>query len=190
MEALSLDRPVLAAESAGATMALLAAGQHLERFTGLVLVDGLIHHDYRDETDPFAVGIRTNFAATIDRFAAACVSEDEPDSAAIRRWGVQILNRSGRDAAAALYNCLSGIDLRPRAPEMTLPVLLIHGEADAMVPVNDSRELAAALPHSALHLIPGAGHVPTMTHPADVAAAIDRFFDAGTWPVGATGDAL
>jgi pimeloyl-ACP methyl ester carboxylesterase len=36
--------------------------------------------------------------------------------------------------------------------------------------------MAAALPNAGLHLIPGAGHVPTMTRPAEVAAAIDAFF--------------
>ncbi len=176
-DALEMARPVLAAESAGATVALSAALRRPERFAGLVLVDGLIRHE-RIAADPFAAGLRTDFDATIAAFAAACVPPAEPDAAAVRHWGVQILSRSGQTAAAALYDCIAGIDLRPRLAEVALPVLVIHGEVDALVPVSDARAMVAALPHAALHLIPGAGHVPTMTRPEEVGAAIDGYFVA------------
>jgi pimeloyl-ACP methyl ester carboxylesterase len=52
----------------------------------------------------------------------------------------------------------------------------IHGDADALVPVEDARWLAGQMPHAELHILPGAGHVPTMTRPAEVAAIIDRAF--------------
>jgi len=182
LDALGLARPVLAAESAGATVALLAALQRPERFAGLVLVDGLIHHERR-ATDPFAAGLRTDFDATIAAFAAACVPDSEPDGAAVRRWGVQILSRSGPAAALRLYESVAGIDLRPRLGEVTLPVQVIHGTADALVPASDARAMTAALPRATLHLIPGAGHVPTMTHPIEMAAAIDRFFSAESRPI-------
>jgi pimeloyl-ACP methyl ester carboxylesterase len=175
-DALGLDRPVLAAESAGATVALLAALQRPERFGGLAIVGGLIHHPRPDGETPFAAGLRANFAATIDSFVAACVPESEPDCAAFRRWGRQILARSGPAAAIRLYESVAGIDLRPRASEINLPALVIHGEADALVPVSDARALAARLPNSVLRLIPGAGHVPSITRPVEVAGMIDSFF--------------
>jgi pimeloyl-ACP methyl ester carboxylesterase len=174
-DGLKLNKPVLAAESAGAMIALRAGLQRPDRFAGLVLVDGLIHHE-RATADPFAAGLRGDFDATIAAFAAACVPDGEPDAAAVRRWGVQILARSGQAAAIALYEAVAGLDLRSRLGEVTLPVLVIHGEEDALVPVGDARDLVAALPNAALHLIPGAGHVPTMTRPAEVAAAIDSYF--------------
>jgi pimeloyl-ACP methyl ester carboxylesterase len=174
-DALGLTRPVLAAESAGATTVLLAALRQPERFAGLVLVDGLIHHG-RAAVDPFAAGLRADFDTTVTAFAAACVPESEPDAAAVRRWGVQILGRSGQAAAIALYESVAGIDLRPRLGEVALPVLVIHGTADALVSQADAHVLANTLPNAALHLIPGAGHVPTMTRPDEVAAAIDGNF--------------
>jgi pimeloyl-ACP methyl ester carboxylesterase len=176
-DALALDKPVLAAESAGATIALLAALRQPARFAGLVIVDGLIHHQRPpDGDDRFAAGLRTDFGATIASFANACVPDSEPNSAAIRRWGRQILARSGPASAAALYDCLAGLDLRARTAVLDLPTLVIHGEADALVPASEARELVGTLPNSALHLIPGAGHVPTMTRPVEVATAIDHFF--------------
>jgi pimeloyl-ACP methyl ester carboxylesterase len=71
---------------------------------------------------------------------------------------------------------LDGLDLRSRLAEVDLPALIINGTADTFVPVADAQAMAAGLPNAAHHLIPGAGHVPTMTCPAEVAAAIDGYF--------------
>ena len=57
-----------------------------------------------------------------------------------------------------------------------MPTLLIHGEHDQIVPVHEAQELAAQLPNSELLILPGAGHVPTITRPYAVADAITRFF--------------
>lgn len=47
---------------------------------------------------------------------------------------------------------------RNRAAEVEAPVLLVHGDADAVVPVEDSHDLHARLPDSRLIVVPGAGH--------------------------------
>jgi len=41
---------------------------------------------------------------------------------------------------------------------MTMPVLVLHGDEDQLVPVEHGRELHAVLPHSELVVFPGAGH--------------------------------
>ena len=176
MDALAIEHCVLGAESAGATVALLAALERPERFDGLVLVDGLIHHPPFDASAPFVRGLRADFETTIGRFVDACTPE--PGSEAIRHWGRQILRASGSDAAVRLLECVAGIDLRPRVAEIALPTVLIHGDADALVPVADSVWLAGQMPQATHHILPGAGHVPTMTRPAEVAAIIDGAFAA------------
>jgi len=115
-----------------------------------------------------------NFEATIRAFVDQCVPE--PDSEAVKRWGRQILRRSGQAAAIRLHECLYGVDVRPRVHEIELPALIIHGDADALVPLSDAEWLAGRLPRGHLHLLHGAGHVPTVTRPAEVAAAIDAYF--------------
>jgi pimeloyl-ACP methyl ester carboxylesterase len=44
------------------------------------------------------------------------------------------------------------------------------------VPIDESRKLAAQLPDVELLEFEGAGHVPTMTRPEEVVAAIQRRF--------------
>jgi pimeloyl-ACP methyl ester carboxylesterase len=174
MDALGIERCVAAAESAGALTALAAAQRRPDRITGLVLVDGLYYQAPLQVDNPFLQGLQHNYAATIDWFVAACVPE--PDSDHIKRWGRQILGRASQAAAVALYRSSSEPDLRSSLHEIRQPVLVLHGEEDAIVPVEDARRLVAALPQAHLSVVPGAGHVPTMTRPQVIADAIDQFF--------------
>lgn len=50
----------------------------------------------------------------------------------------------------------------------TLPVLVLHGDADRICPPDGARALQAALPQAVLRWVGGAGHDPT--HPGMVAA--------------------
>jgi pimeloyl-[acyl-carrier protein] methyl ester esterase len=77
---------------------------------------------------------------------------------------------------ARLRSSMFGIDVRPLAAQVSQPTLIIHGDCDAVVPLESSKWLATQIPHSRLYIVHGAGHVPTMTYPREVAAAINDFF--------------
>ncbi len=175
MDALNIEQCVLAAESAGAITALHAILQQPQRFQGLVLVDGLYYRPASEAVDPFVVGLKNDFPATIAQFVDTCVPESDSD--AIRRWGRQILMRSEPAAAIQLYECVYGQDLRPHLGQITQPTLVIHGEQDHLVPVEAAQWLTTQLPDSRLEILPGAGHVPTVTRPYEVADAINRRFE-------------
>jgi pimeloyl-ACP methyl ester carboxylesterase len=49
-----------------------------------------------------------------------------------------------------------------------VPVLVIHGDEDQIIPVEHSRALARELPHAEFVIIPGAGHVPLLECSKDV----------------------
>ena len=54
---------------------------------------------------------------------------------------------------------LSGADAREAVARARIPILLIHGEADGLVPCEMSREIARANPEmTVLHTFPGADH--------------------------------
>lgn len=174
LDTLEIQHCVLGAESAGVLVALQAVLQHPERFTGLVLVDGLYYHPVPAEREPFVLGLEHQFEATIARFVDTCLTA--ADGEAVRRWGRQILMRSPQAAAIRLYECIYGIDLRPQLSQITQPTLVIHGESDQLVPLAAAQWLADQLPNSHLHVVKGAGHVPTVTHAAEVAGAINDYF--------------
>ncbi len=58
---------------------------------------------------------------------------------------------------------------------LTLPIELIHGDADTIVPLTiHSHPLSQMLPNAHLTVIQGAGHMPHHAHPDVVLAAIAR----------------
>lgn len=67
------------------------------------------------------------------------------------------------------------VTMEPRYPTLTLPVELIHGTADTIVPLDiHSGPLSHLLPNASITMIPGAGHMPHHSHASVVIAAIDR----------------
>jgi pimeloyl-ACP methyl ester carboxylesterase len=174
LDAYGVEKCVLAAESAGALTALGAALNDPNRITGLVIVDGMYFRESSREQDSFLLGLRNAYPATLDRFVETCVPE--PDSDHIKRWGRQIIDRASQASAIALYLSAGEIDLRNELRQISQPALIIHGEADALVSLGEARRLAEILPHGKLSVLPGAGHVPTMTRPVEVAHEIMNFF--------------
>jgi pimeloyl-ACP methyl ester carboxylesterase len=172
LDALEIDQCVLAAESAGAFVVLEAALRQPERFAGLVIVDG--RYQAAGGANPFVEGCKKDFGATMDKFIAACITED--DSEAERAWGRQIVMRSSGPAAVQLLECLADVELESRLGAIRQPTLVIHGSGDRITPLASSEHLARRVSLARLVVIEGAGHVPTVTRGRQVAQAIDTFF--------------
>ncbi len=56
-----------------------------------------------------------------------------------------------------------------------VPVLLVHGDRDALVPVAAARAVAADHPSWHYVELPGVGHLPQLQEPATVARLVDRW---------------
>lgn len=178
LDSYGVEKCVLAAMSMGAAVAFAAALKQPERFSGLVIVNGAYVWNIQEDRDPFLFGLREHYSQTLDSFANACVPEEESDH--IKRWGRQILDRASQDAAIALYRMAGSIDLRGELGKIRQPTLILHGDADAILPVASSQWLAKTIPGAKLVTLKGAGHVPIMTRPREVADEIARFFEPGT----------
>ena len=67
------------------------------------------------------------------------------------------------------------VAMKPLYPTLTLPVELVHGDADTSVPLKIHAEpLSKILPNATLTVIPGAGHMPHHSDVQVIIAAIDR----------------
>jgi pimeloyl-ACP methyl ester carboxylesterase len=67
------------------------------------------------------------------------------------------------------------VAMAPLYPTLTLPVELVHGDADTSVPLTvHALPLSKILPNATLTVIPGAGHMPHHSNPDVIIAAIDR----------------
>ena len=73
--------------------------------------------------------------------------------------------------------------LRPLYPGLRVPLVILVGAQDRIVPPAVSEHLHALVPGSELVPVQGAGHMPQFTAPVAVAAAVDRAAAlAGTAP--------
>jgi alpha-beta hydrolase superfamily lysophospholipase len=80
--------------------------------------------------------------------------------------------------APALDAFLAAHELHELVPGLEMPLLLLHAEGDEKVPVEHSRELAAAVghPESRLIAVPG-GHHRSIQHDAELQAVSLRFIE-------------
>jgi pimeloyl-ACP methyl ester carboxylesterase len=65
--------------------------------------------------------------------------------------------------------------LSERLAEFTLPVLVITGDDDRVVPTEQSIRLAGELPQAQLVVIENAGHVPHEERPQQFIQAVQTF---------------
>lgn len=172
-DALQLGPCVLAAESAGAAVALRAVQKAPTRFLGQVLVGPAWQRVEPGTQDGFIAQLRRDYTATLRAFIDNCLPETP--SPQLRRWALQMLLRADVEDAVALLRARTQLPPDDTLPLLSVPTLLLHGLNDRIVPVSASRQLARQLAQCELQELPGLGHVPIVTAPADVAARIDAF---------------
>jgi pimeloyl-ACP methyl ester carboxylesterase len=64
-------------------------------------------------------------------------------------------------------------DIRAGYPDLEVPVVLVHGDADGNVPVADASRAHELLATSQLVVVPGGGHELQFTRPAEAIDTID-----------------
>ena len=76
--------------------------------------------------------------------------------------------------------CLGGMAARPDRTGLletiSVPTLVVSGEADGLIPPAVSKEMADAIPGAEFVSIPGAGHLSPMERPAEFAGALRSFW--------------
>jgi pimeloyl-ACP methyl ester carboxylesterase len=171
LDELGLTGVTVVGNSIGGWIAAEIALAGSPRVSGVVLVDaaGLAIED--DPAPDF-------FSLTMDQVAK--LSYYRPDAF---RVDVDHLPdqakalMAGNRAALASYGgpAMADPGLLDRLPDITVPVLVIWGEADRMIPVEHGRAYAKAIPGARFMLIAEAGHLPQLETPDRLLAAVRDF---------------
>lgn len=189
LEAEDVRDGVLLGWSLGAQVALAALPRVRRRLSALVLVsgtprftsgEGWPHGLAAQAVEVLALRVRRDPARALARFFEAMFVDGELDPAASARAGALRAAIPPPDpaAAAAGLEILLRADLRAALPAVALPTLVVHGERDPICPAGAARALAAAIPGARLALLPGAGHAPFLSRPAEARALLDAVLDA------------
>ena len=67
-------------------------------------------------------------------------------------------------------------DRRDELTRLDLPMAIVAGEDDPVVPLEEARSLAASIPHASFTQVPQAGHIAAMESPDVVSAALREFW--------------
>lgn len=179
LDHLGVERAVLAGMSQGGFLSLRAALRAPERVRGLVLIDTQAGVE-DPEIVPLYLGMAEAWAAdgpaqeTLD-FAAAAILGPRADD---ESWKAHWAGLPPHRAPQMMHPLVTRDDLTDRLGEIACPALVIHGDADASIPVSKAEDLVAGLPGAEpLVLIAGAGHAANLTFPEPVNAAIRSFLD-------------
>jgi len=170
LDAVGVERCVLAGESQGGAIAQYAAARRPSRFEGLVL-SAPAPTGRREGATAFPDLCRSDYPTAVAGFVEQCFPE--PDSDHVKRWARNILLRADGEQAARIIEMWRDDDVADVDPrQIEIPTVILHGTADSIVPIDVSRRLAELLPAVELVELDGVGHVPTMTQPDEVVAAI------------------
>lgn len=78
-------------------------------------------------------------------------------------------------ACRCMAEALAESDHREFLSQITVPVLVVNGEADRRAPVAVARAIHEAIPGSRMEVIPGAGHLPYLERSEAFNAAVRTF---------------
>jgi pimeloyl-ACP methyl ester carboxylesterase len=99
-------------------------------------------------------------------------------SEALMRWGAALMTQTQLNVLLRIAETTSRSDVTSDLRQLELPTLLLHGDADASVPIAFGERAAALIPDSTFRPVANAGHGLFITHAAEVNQEILQFFRA------------
>lgn len=117
----------------------------------------------------FADRLRTDPAGTVRQFLALQVLGGEQERPTLARLRALLATAPAPQPAAleAGLAILRDASLLPVLSHITMPVTLIHGRRDTLIPWTAAQTLQERLPQAQLHVLAGAAHAPFLSHARD-----------------------
>jgi pimeloyl-ACP methyl ester carboxylesterase len=85
-------------------------------------------------------------------------------------------HRVASDAIARQLRALGRFSAWDRLPDMTIPTLVVHGEADSLIPFENGEQLSRRIPGAQLRSLPNVGHLVPLEAPFETFGSIVDFF--------------
>lgn len=177
----------LAGWSLGAQLALAVAARAPAKVGKLVLVAGTVSFVQRDGwrhamppamLADFASGMAADANAMLPRFVGGFNRGDARAKAVTQELLRLTDPLPGGLILATGLNWLRDIDLRPLAPQIQAPTLLIHGTADPLMPLAAAQTLATLIPDAQLTTFDDCAHAPFISQPEAFNTRLAAFLNA------------
>lgn len=182
MDHLGIERAAIVGMSQGGYAALRLALRHPERVKALVLMSTGAAIDpeegkagYRQMRDTWRTA--GPVPPIVEGLMTAIIGPAEATGELWQVWRPRWEARTGEQIFHSMNNLLDRDDITDaQLAQITIPVLITHGEEDSGVPIALGEALDRALPNSkGLVRVPGAAHVANLTHPEAINPALRAF---------------
>ncbi len=189
MTKLGIDRAVLVGNSTGGTLAILTALRHPDRVQGLVLAGAMIYSGYAtSEVPAFMKPFMKAMSPIFSRMMKLVITKLYDRN--IRGFWHVRERLSDETLAAFRQDLMVGdwprgfwelflethhLHLDRRLLSLSVPALVVTGEHDLTVKVEESLRLARELPGAELRVIPDCGHLPQEEQPGAFVGLVDAF---------------
>ncbi len=178
LDSLGIERASLVGHSMGGYVALSFARMFTERVAGLALVASRLRADTPQEAEARRqLADRVEGEGSIEPVIDGLARLFAPSTLEHRRSVVDCvyeiaLRTSPVGAAAALRGMALRASSEDIAEDFEMPMLMVAGARDAVVPLAESRAIAQRFAHGRLVICEKSGHLPMMEEPALVTASL------------------
>ncbi len=186
LDALGIARVALVGHSLGGYVALAFARMYSERLTHLALVCSRLAADAPERAAARyeladAVEARASAEPAVDAYLpnlfAADAARERPDLVARARAIAMANGATG--TAATLRGMALRDDAGDIAPDLDVPVLVLAGGRDLVVPRTEAEENARAFRRGRLVVCEASGHLPMLEEPGCVTEALEALLRRG-----------
>jgi len=174
LDQLGVQKTAVAGHSMGGYVALAFARLYAERVSALALVSSQVLADPPDRKH----GRYKSAAEVAEKGISGVVDTMTPKFTSNPEWQAFARQNMEAQQPAAYIGGLKAmaerVDATTLLPAIKYPFVVIHGDADMLIPIERAREVKAALPESHLFEIKGVGHMPMCEAPDETAQALIR----------------
>ena len=173
--------------SLGATVVMEIAKRYPERVNSLILLAGNPHFTCTEQWPGMKVDLLEAFSeqltldapATLLRFLSLQVAQLPDYKVLLKNIKTAIMARAtpNLDTLQGGLTILKQADLRPALAAAQMPILLLLGTRDTLVPIAVGEAIKDLAPTIQIVVIDKAGHVPFLSHPQIILETITQFMD-------------
>lgn len=168
MDDLAIDRAALVGNSLGGRIAWRAVANHPDRFSKLVLVapDGFANPPFEYGTPPKIPFYFNVLKYVLPRsflrssLASAYADPEKLTDTRVDRYYELLRAPGSRAALLTRFRQTVLVPPEPLLAGIRIPTLLLWGEEDRFIPIDNAQAYLDALPDARLVRLPGIGHVP------------------------------
>jgi 3-oxoadipate enol-lactonase len=175
LDSLKIEKVVLAGHSMGGYIGLAFARAFPDRISGLGLISSKAASDSAEQrAGRYALADEVEKRGVIAAVEAN-LKNYSPQAPVLKKTREFMLKCSPQAVSAALRGMADREDTTSVFSGLDLPTLIITGEADSIIPLEQAQILAGKAKKGRLVIVPGGGHMTMLEAPELVAEELKKF---------------